>query len=212
MPQAASTGKLSAQQVANIAASAGMSGNHQKIMVAIAHAESGFNPRAHNANPPENSYGLWQINMLGSMGPARRKQFGISSNSQLFDPAVNARAAQSIYKSQGYKAWSVYNSGSYRKYLSDSFQPGKPGETSQAEGFSPTGEDPAVTAAHQMSFDLFGIRKTMHDFIETARKATVLSIVVLIALVLLILGIILINKDRAVKIAKFAAGAKSGKL
>jgi hypothetical protein len=206
MPNMPGTRTLTAQQVADSGSAAGMSGQHLKIMVAIAHAESGFNPRAHNARPPDNSYGLWQINMLGSMGPARRKQFGISSNDQLFDPVTNARAAQSIYKSQGYKAWSVYNSGSYKKFLSDSFQPGT-GSTSQTET-GPAGEDPNVTAAHQQSLDFFGLRQTFHTFIETARKAAILWIVVLLALVLLILGIILINKDKAIKLAKFAASVK----
>jgi len=196
---------LTPQQIANAGAAAGMSGQHLQIMVAIARAESGGNTRAHNANPPDDSYGLWQINMLGSMGPARRRQFGISSNEQLYDPVTNAKAAQIIYKQQGYKAWSVYNHGSYKKYLGASIQPGQPGDT----GGQSAAEDPNVTAAHQMSFDLFGIRKTIREFTETARKAAILWIVVLLALVLLILGIILINKDKAVKLAKFAADVKS---
>lgn len=97
------------------AQSAGMA--NPVLMSAIAMAESGGNPRAHNAIPPDNSYGLWQINMLGSLGPARRKQYGISSNSQLFDPATNARAAAMILKGQGLKAWSTYTSGAYKKYM-----------------------------------------------------------------------------------------------
>ena len=48
----------------------GFSGNGYRIMAAIAMAESGSNAEAHNdnANTGDNSYGLWQINMLGSMG------------------------------------------------------------------------------------------------------------------------------------------------
>src|SRR5215216_3704785 len=132
MPQAPS-GKLTAKQVADIGAAAGMSGDHLATMVKIACAESGFNPRAHNSTPPDNSYGLWQINMLGSMGPARRRQFGISSNDQLFNPATNAHAAQIIFKQQGYKAWSVYNNGSY-KHCAGSSSGG--GSTSSSEEFS----------------------------------------------------------------------------
>jgi Lysozyme like domain len=195
---------LTPQQIADAGAAAGMSGQHLQIMVAIARAESGGNRLAHNSNPPDDSYGLWQINMLGSMGPERRRLFGISSNSQLYDPVTNAKAAQSIYKQQGYKAWSVYNSGSYKKYLGASFQP----STGQSESMSP-GEAPEITAGHQLAFDLFGIRKTFREFTETARKAAILWIVILLALVLLILGIILINKDKAVKLAKFAADVKS---
>lgn len=115
---------LSQAQIEMYARAAGMT--NPQVMAAIAMAESGGNPRAHNPIPPDNSYGLWQVNMLGSMGPARRKQFGINSNSQLFDPAINAKAAAQILKSQGLKAWSTYTNGAYKKYM------GKTGGTSQA--------------------------------------------------------------------------------
>lgn len=85
---------------------------------AIALAESGGSTTAHNIIPPDDSYGLWQINMLGSLGPARRKSLGISSNSSLFDPATNARAMALISKGgTDFSAWSTYKSGSYRKYV-----------------------------------------------------------------------------------------------
>jgi Lysozyme like domain len=89
------------------------------ILAAVAGGESGYNTHAHNPNAAtgDDSYGLWQINMLGSMGPARRKSFGIASNEELFNPDTNARAAVSILRNQGLGAWSVYKNGSYRKYL-----------------------------------------------------------------------------------------------
>lgn len=102
---------------AKAAAAAGFGGDLLITMVAIAGAESGWNPGAHNPVPPDDSYGLWQINMLGGMGPERRRLFGISSNSQLFDPATNARAAMIIYKQQGLRAWSTYSHGSYKRHL-----------------------------------------------------------------------------------------------
>jgi hypothetical protein len=116
--------KLSQAQIEMLARSAGMA--NPPVMAAIAMAESGGNPRAHNPIPPDNSYGLWQINMLGSMGAARRKQYGISSNDALFNPAVNAKAAASILKSQGLSAWSTYTNGAYKKYM------GKGGSANQA--------------------------------------------------------------------------------
>lgn len=114
-----SSGTLSDAQIAGAAKAAGFSGEALAKAVAVALAESGGNPRAHNAVPPDNSYGLWQINMLGSMGPARRKQFGLSSNSQLFDPVTNAKAAYAI-SSQGknFRPWTTYTSGAYLRYLS----------------------------------------------------------------------------------------------
>ena len=106
---------LSQAQIAMYARAAGMP--NPDVMSAIAMAESGGNPRAHNAVPPDNSYGLWQINMLGSMGAARRKEFGITSNEQLYDPVINAKAASRILKSQGLKAWSTYTNGAYKKFM-----------------------------------------------------------------------------------------------
>jgi len=111
---------LSDAQIAAYARGAGFTGNDVAIAVAVALAESGGNPRAHNGNAAtgDNSYGLWQINMLGAMGPARRKQFGISSNDALFDPATNARAARAIYKGgNSWRPWSTYNSGSYLRFM-----------------------------------------------------------------------------------------------
>lgn len=89
----------------------------QQIMVAIALAESGGNYRAHNPRPPDDSYGLWQINMHGTLGPLRRTQFGLKKNSDLFHPYANARAADAILRQQGFGAWSVYKSGAYKRYL-----------------------------------------------------------------------------------------------
>lgn len=107
--------KLTQAQVAEVARQAGMS--DPVTMSAIAMAESGGRTNAHNPIPPDNSYGLWQINMIGSMGPSRRRQYGISSNSQLFDAATNARAAKMILDSQGLKAWTTYTSGAYKKFM-----------------------------------------------------------------------------------------------
>lgn len=110
---------LSAEQVARLALNAGLTPDSAAVAVAVARAESGFNPRAHNRTPPDNSYGLWQINMLGSMGPARRKQFGISSNDALFDPATNARAMAMISnKGRNWTPWTTYTRGTYRAYMS----------------------------------------------------------------------------------------------
>lgn len=110
---------LTADQVYAAARAAGATPNEAIILTAIAKGESGWNPRAHNPNAGtgDNSYGLWQINMLGSMGPARRKTFGISSNEELFDPTVNARAALSILRSQGWGAWTIYRKGVHQKWM-----------------------------------------------------------------------------------------------
>lgn len=105
-PSLAATGKLN-----DVAATA----------TAIAMAESVGNTYAHNTNAAtgDDSYGLWQINMLGSMGPRRRALFGITTNEKLFDPLTNAQAMAKLYVNKGLKFtdWSTYNSGAYKKFL-----------------------------------------------------------------------------------------------
>ena len=96
------------------------------IAAAVALAESGGNPSAHNGNAStgDDSWGLWQVNMLGSMGAARRTQFGITSNSQLTDPATNAKAAIAISSNgANWTPWTTYTSGAYQKFVQGGVTP-----------------------------------------------------------------------------------------
>ena len=93
---------------------AGFQGKALKEAWAIAMRESTGRPYAHNGNrnTGDNSYGLFQINMIGSLGPDRREKFGISNNEELFDPLTNAKAA--YYMSahgKDWSAWEPYNGG-----------------------------------------------------------------------------------------------------
>lgn len=110
---------ISDQALTDVLIKAGFS-NPQAINIAMAivRAESTNNPRAHNTVPPDNSYGLFQINMLGRLGPARRAQFGLNTNDQLFDPVTNAKAAYAISSGgTNWRPWSTFTSGAYRQYL-----------------------------------------------------------------------------------------------
>lgn len=96
------------------------------MAAAIALAESGGNPNAFNGNTGtgDQSYGLWQINMLGSLGPGRLQEFGITNNNQLFDPATNAHAAVLLAGGgSNFSPWSTYKNGSYQRYLSGNVPP-----------------------------------------------------------------------------------------
>lgn len=109
---------LADDKIAGIALNAGFTGNALPVIVAVVLAESGGNPRAHNPVPPDNSYGLAQINMLGAMGPERRKRFNLKSNEDLFDPSTNLRVAYALYRDRGnFSAWSTYSNGRYLTYL-----------------------------------------------------------------------------------------------
>lgn len=98
---------------------AGFRDNALEIAYAVAMGESGAKAKAHNddASTGDDSYGLFQINMLGAMGPERRKLYELKSNEDLFDPAVNARVAYELSEGgKNWSPWSVYNNGAYKKY------------------------------------------------------------------------------------------------
>lgn len=113
---------MNQSQIYSLARNAGLPDDKAKIAAAIAMAESGGNPNDHNGNAStgDDSYGLWQINMLGSMGPSRRALYGLSSNSDLFDPATNARVMSAI-SSQGknFSAWTTYTRNDYKRFMSN---------------------------------------------------------------------------------------------
>lgn len=134
-PPAVSELKLSMEQVATIALEAfqafgtavlGVGNNPEElaaIATAIAWAESKGDALAHNQNYKiggrDDSYGLWQINMLGSMGPRRRELFKIAENDDLFDPRTNAKAMVQLWfnKNRSFRDWTTYNLGTYKLYL-----------------------------------------------------------------------------------------------
>lgn len=105
---------LTTAKIGMYARGAGFPESEIGTAIGVAMAESGGDTNAHNAKPPDDSYGLWQINMLGSLGPARRKQFGITKNEQLYDPSTNAKAAYMVWKGSGWNAWTTYTSGKYK--------------------------------------------------------------------------------------------------
>lgn len=115
-------GALAIDDVAQLAYDAGFRGQDLVDIVAIAGRESTYRPTAYNGNRAtgDSSYGLTQINMLGSLGPARLKLFGLESADQLFDPATNLRAAYALYRGSGNKLtpWGGYK-GKSNTYSTD---------------------------------------------------------------------------------------------
>jgi cell wall-associated NlpC family hydrolase len=89
---------------------AGFSGPALQQAWAIASRESGGNPNAFNGNAStgDKSYGLFQINMLGGLGPARMRQYGLKNEQDLFNPVVNARVAYAMSKGgKDFGAWGI---------------------------------------------------------------------------------------------------------
>jgi hypothetical protein len=73
----------------------GFKGKSLKTAWAVVMRESRGHSVSHNktSSTGDNSYGLFQINMLGSLGEIRREKFGIKYNAELLDPVTNAQAA-----------------------------------------------------------------------------------------------------------------------
>ncbi len=110
-------GKLTGEQVALLLHKAGFRGDDIVKGVAISERESKWNSLAHNKNRAtgDNSYGLFQINMLDKLESGRVKDFGIASKEDLFDPQTNASSAKKMYdgrKKSGDNPW--HDWGPYR--------------------------------------------------------------------------------------------------
>ncbi len=93
-------GVFGKSQLASLWTQAGGPADVANLMAAIALAESGGNPRAHN---PSGASGLWQI-------------LGLPFAGNVWDPLTNARMAVSKYRSQGLGAWEAYTNGAYKNF------------------------------------------------------------------------------------------------
>ena len=103
-------GALGPQELVSVLRAAGFRGEGLRLAWAIAMRESMGRPSAHNRNAAtgDNSYGLFQINMIGSLGTSRAAKYGLSSYSALLDPRVNARVAFLMSgRGSNFGAWGV---------------------------------------------------------------------------------------------------------
>jgi len=112
------SGKKPSGSLSSWLTAAGFVGERHREAWAIAMRESGGNPTSHNKVPPDDSYGIFQINMLGNLEAERSRKFqqyvpGYQAKEDLFDPMINARAA--AYMSQKGKNWASWVSPQYGK-------------------------------------------------------------------------------------------------
>jgi hypothetical protein len=118
--------KLSDTELVELLSAVGFEGKALKVAYAVAKKESNGRPLAHNGdqNTGDNSYGIFQINMIADLGTARREKFNLKSNTQLFDPVVNAKIA--FFMTGGGEDWSSWkivpgqnNGERYQQYLKE---------------------------------------------------------------------------------------------
>ena len=89
----------------------GFEGQDLKEAWAIAKKESNGRPLAFNGNKltGDNSYGIFQINMVDSLGEDRRTKFDLDHNADLFNPVKNAQIA--MHMSNGGSDWTSWHIG-----------------------------------------------------------------------------------------------------
>ena len=99
---------LSDIELKELLAAVGFEGKALRTAWAIAKRESHGRPMAYNGNRKtgDSSYGIFQINMLGNLGVARKEKFNLKSNVLLFDPVINAEIT--YYMTNGGTDWSSW--------------------------------------------------------------------------------------------------------
>ena len=113
-----SAARLEPERIYGYARRAGFSPDQSVTATAIALAESGGRPRAHNPTPPDDSYCLMQVNMLGPLGPQRRARYHLRRNTDLYDPATCMRVAYGISAAgSNWRPWTTWTHGTYRRFL-----------------------------------------------------------------------------------------------
>jgi hypothetical protein len=169
------------------------------LMAAVAEAESGGNPKAHNAKPPDDSYGLWQINMKGKLGPDRRAKYNLKTDADLYDPKTNARVMKGILDDQGLHAWTTTHGG-------PNSAAAKVIAKWKGEGQSVTDHPGDVVSPGDVAG---GIAGAANAIAGTIGKAVLNLGVLTVAVVLLVLGVvILMGQGKASTLAKVAKVVK----
>jgi hypothetical protein len=97
-------------------------GEKLAVCVAVCEWESRRRVGAWNFNPKtkDQSYGLWQINLIGKLKAERMAKYGLEKPEDLYDPDVNARVMVEISnKGENWKPWGAYTNGRYKRSLKD---------------------------------------------------------------------------------------------
>jgi hypothetical protein len=99
---------LTDQELKQLLETVGFEGTGLKKAWSIAKRDSNGRPLAYNGDRQtgDSSYGLFQINMIGDLGPARLEKFDLKSNKELFDPVTNAEIT--YYMTDGGSDWSAW--------------------------------------------------------------------------------------------------------
>ena len=118
--------ELSDTELVDLLSAVGFEGKALKVAYAVAKKESNGRPLAHNGDTStgDNSYGIFQINMLGSLGEDRRAKFKLKTDKDLLEPVTNAQIAYHMSKGgEDWSSWKVYsgqkNGERYESFLKE---------------------------------------------------------------------------------------------
>lgn len=106
---------LTQEELIELLSTVGFKGKALRVAWAVAMKESRGHPTSHNntISTGDNSYGLFQINMIGSLGKDRlalfNEKFGMLKPAELFDPVTNVQVV--YYMTQGGTDWSSWGLG-----------------------------------------------------------------------------------------------------
>ena len=112
--------KLTKTELVDLLHAVGFKGEALRHAWAIVMKESRGNPLSHNGNRDtgDHSFGLFQINMVDSLGQDRREKFSLEYNAQLLNPVVNAKIAYHMSKQgENWVAWKGVHNPVVRKWL-----------------------------------------------------------------------------------------------
>ena len=112
--------RLTKTELVNLLHAVGFEGQALRYAWAIAMKESRGNPLSHNGNREtgDNSFGLFQVNMIDSLGQDRRDKFSLEYNAQLLNPVVNAEIAYHMSKQgKNWIAWKGVNNPVVKDWL-----------------------------------------------------------------------------------------------
>lgn len=112
--------QLTDLQLLEMLRAVGFRGKGLKTAWAVAKAESNGRPFAFNGNHKtgDSSYGVFQINMIGDLGPDRREKFDLETNAELFSPVINAQIVYAMTKGgTDWSAWKHARTPAIKKWL-----------------------------------------------------------------------------------------------
>jgi hypothetical protein len=112
------------EELAQLLYAVGFEGKALKVAWAVVKKESNGRPLAFNDNKRtgDSSYGIFQINMIGGLGVDRREKYDLKTNTELFNPVVNAEIAFHMSnQGEDWTSWKVgggYNGVDQERFLS----------------------------------------------------------------------------------------------